>query len=258
MAETNGRAIDERWPTARAVAHKLGCSRQQVYKLEKRGKLKGRDVREGGVKIRRFDPEQVAALSEDDELERLLDVDLLGPEDEDEVDDTPSNGMRLAAKVVGESRQVAVDARRGQHEAYELVAKPAREFTETLLKALEQREKRIAELEAKLNQFHDEQRAARMEEREAGFFQSRLEREDARKDAFFKMFVDNMPAVLDQLKKSVAGGGGPFVEWIRSLPPEQQKKLVMAVQTVIADDDPPPATSSAEKGTTDEPPTPEP
>jgi len=54
----------ELWPTARAVSQALGCSRQQVYKLEKRGKLKARDVRSGGVKLRRFDPEQVRRFSE--------------------------------------------------------------------------------------------------------------------------------------------------------------------------------------------------
>jgi hypothetical protein len=54
----------EQWPTARAVAQALGCSRQHVYKLEKNGKLKARDVQRGGVTLRRFDPEQVRRFSE--------------------------------------------------------------------------------------------------------------------------------------------------------------------------------------------------
>ena len=250
MAETNGKAIDERWPTARAVAQKLGCTRQYIYKLEKKGRLKGTDVRENGVKIRRFDPEQVSALAESDELDKLLEEE---PEDDGGDDDLGSaSGMRLAARVVTESRQVATDARRGQHEAYELIAKPTRELCETLMRALDAREKRIAELEEKLNKFHDEQREARMEEREAGFFQNQLERGEARKDAMFKVFTDNLPVLLEQLKQSAKGAGGPFVEWIRSLPPEQQKKLVMAVQTVIADDDEPAGESSSEKASQDD------
>lgn len=54
----------ESWPTASTVAKALGCSRQHVYKLEKRGELEGRDVRTGGVKIRRFNPEHVRRFSE--------------------------------------------------------------------------------------------------------------------------------------------------------------------------------------------------
>lgn len=261
MAETtNGRAIDERWLTARAVAHKLGVTRQYIYKLEKKGRLKGHDVRENGVKIRRFDPEQVSELAESSDLDRLLEEADAAGEDEDE-ELGSSSAMRLAAKVVTESRQVATDARRGQHEAYELIAKPTREFCEVLMRALEQREKRIAELEEKLNKFHDEQREARLEEREAGFFQSQMERGEARKDAFYKVFTDNLPVLLEQLKQSAKGGAGPFVDWIRSLPPDQQKRLVMAVQAVIAEEEPPAATateppaaeSSPEKASDDRP-----
>jgi hypothetical protein len=248
VVETNGRTIDEHWPTARAVAIKLGCSRQQVYKLEKRGKLKGHDVREkNGVKIRRFDPAEVRELSQADELEQLLDVELVGHEDEDEDDAAPPNAMRLAAKVVGESRQVAVDARRGQHEAYELIAKPAREFSETLLRALEQREKRIAELEEKLNKFYDEQREARLEEREATLLQDQMQRDAARKDALFKVFTDNLPMVLEQLKNSMGAASGPFAEWMKKRSPAQQAKMIMAIEAVVGDDEPP-AASSAEKG----------
>lgn len=249
--EANGKpaAADSSWPTARAVAATLGCSRQQVYKLEKQGKLRGRDTRENGVKLRRFDPESVIALSEDSELEQLLGADSSGPDEADDEDGgLPPNAMRLAARVLAESRQVAVDARRGQQEAFELVVKPATAFNDSLLRALEQREKRIAELEAKLNAFYDQQREARLEEREAEFLQQRMQQADARKDQFFKLFTDNVPLVLEQLKNSASGG--PFVEWIRKLPPEQQKKLVMAVQTVIADDEPPAATPP-EKGPED-------
>lgn len=52
------------WPTARAVAHMLGCSRQHVYRLQNRGDLTARDVREDGVLIRRFDPARVRKFAE--------------------------------------------------------------------------------------------------------------------------------------------------------------------------------------------------
>jgi len=248
IEHANGKAVEsDDWPTARVVAARLGCSRQQVYKLEKRGKLRGKDVRENGVKLRRYDPESVSNLAEDSELEALLGVDA-GDEGDEGDDLIAPNGMRLAAKVVSESRQVAVDARRGQQEAFELVTKPAQAFTETLLKALEQRESRIAQLEEKLNKYYDEQREARLEEREAQLFASQMERADQRKDQFFKLFTDNVPLVLEQIKKSAAASAGPFVEWIRELPPQQQKRLVMAVQAVIAEDEPP-AASPPEKGT---------
>jgi hypothetical protein len=58
----------EQWPTAREVAQALGCSRQQVYKLADRGALEGRDVREHGVKLRRFEPESVRKLAADEAL----------------------------------------------------------------------------------------------------------------------------------------------------------------------------------------------
>jgi hypothetical protein len=240
---TNGKATtidDERWPTASAVAIKLGCSRQQVYKLEMRGKL-----RADAGKPKRFDPDSVRALLADsDALAQLLEVDLPG-DDEDDDDTRPSNAMRLAAKVVQEARQVATDARRGQHEAYDLVAIPAREYTKLLMSALEQREKRIAELEEKLNRFYDEQRDSRAETQEAEFMRSRLEKTDARKDQFFKMFTDNLPVVLEQLKTSMSGGAGPFAEWMRKRSPAQQAKMILAIEAVIGEDQPPAAAGSS-------------
>jgi hypothetical protein len=234
MIQTNGKATElEKWPTARAVAAKLGCSRQQVYKLEKRGKLSGRE----SGKIRRFDPATVAALAEDDdELEMLLAGESVAAEDEDEDEGPPPRAMQLAAKVVTESRQMAADARRGQQEAYDLLAAPTREYTKLLMQALEAREKRIAELEERLNKFHDEQRDARRDDREAAFFQSRLEREDDRKDQMWKLFLDNLPLVLQQLKASM-GGSGPFVEWMKKRTPAEQQKLVMAIETVVGFDE---------------------
>lgn len=118
------------------------------------------------------------------------------------------------------------------------------------MRALEQREKRIAELEEKLNKFYDEQREARLEEREAAFMHSRQERTDQRKDQFFKMFTDNLPAVLEQLKTSLAGGAGPFAEWMKQRSPAQQAKMIMAIEAVIGDDEPA-AASSSEKGSDD-------
>lgn len=234
-----------KWPTASAVAARLGCSRQQVYKLEKRGKLRGQDVRSpNGATFRRYDPEMAEQLAQADELETLL-VELPEGDDDDEAGGQPPNAMKLASKVVADARQMALDARRGQHEAYDLVATPAREYTKLLMAALEQREKRIAELEEKLNKFYDEQRDARAEAQEAEFLRSRLARADERKDQFFKMFSDNVPIVLDQLKASVAAGAGPFVEWMKKRSPEQQKKMIMAIEAVIGED--PPGESSAEK-----------
>jgi hypothetical protein len=61
-------APPEKWPTALEVAHALGCSRQHVYRLETRGKLESRDVREHGVMLRRFNPEHVRELSENEAL----------------------------------------------------------------------------------------------------------------------------------------------------------------------------------------------
>jgi len=243
----NGKAIEEQWPTARVVAKKLGCTAHQVYKLERGGLLHGRDVRVNGVKLRRFDPADVRTLADADALEQILDVELTEPDDDEAGDNAPPpNAMRLAANVVTESRQLALDARKGQHEAYELIAKPAREFTETIMKALDQREKRIAELEAKLSQFYDEQREARLEDRELAMMQSRLDRDDLRKDQMFKTFFDHLPLVLDQLKTSLSGGGGPFAEWLKGVPPEKQKKLILAIEAVTADDDEQPSASSAE------------
>lgn len=244
---TNGKAIEEHWPTARVVAKKLGCTAHQVYKLEKSGMLHGRDVRVNGVKLRRFDPADVRTLADADELEQILDVELTEPDPDEEGEDTaPPNAMRLAAKVVADSRQLALDARKGQQEAFDLVTKPAREFTETIMRSLEAREKRIAELEAKLSQFYDEQREARLEDREVAMLQSRLERGDARKDQMLKTFMDHLPIVLDQLKNSLSGGGGVFTEWLSKVPPEKQKKLILAIEAVTADDDEQPGPSSAE------------
>lgn len=239
MIQTNGKATTdvEKWPTARVVAAKLGCSRQQVYKLEKRGKLSARESQANGVKVRRFDPATVAELADADELEQLLDPEL--GHDEDEDDGAPPNAMRLAAKVVAESRQVATDARKGQQEAFELVARPAQEFTKLLMTALEQREARIAELEKKLNLFYDEQRESRRDDREAAFMQARLQREDDRKDQFFRVFVDSLPMVLEQLKASMGGAGsGPFVDWMKKRTPAEQKKLVTAIEAVVGFDEP--------------------
>jgi hypothetical protein len=244
-ATTNGRTIDERWLTARAVAHKLGCTRLEVYKLEKRGKLLGHDVKEHGAKLRRFDPASVRALAEAaEEIEQILD-DESEADDDDETVANP-NSMALAAKVVAESRQLALDARKGQQEAFALVTKPSREFTEVLLKALDQRETRIAELETKLSKYYDEQREARADDRETAMMQSRLEREDARKDQMFKTFTDNLPLFLDQVKASISGAaGGPFSEWIRKLSPEKQAKLIMAIESVTGDDEEPPSAEKA-------------
>ena len=225
----NGKAIDsEEWPTATEAAAILGCSRQQVYKLEKDGRLHAKDARENGVKIRRFDPESVRACAESSELQSLL-----GARGALDDDDAPS-GMRLAAAVVSESRQTALAATRAQQELVALIVKPSREINELLLSALKQREERIRELEGQLNAQNDEQRAARAEEREAALFANQLERADLRKDAFFKMFVENVPMVVKQFK---ASGGGPFVDWIRNLPQEKQQRLVDVVQSAINDED---------------------
>lgn len=252
---TNGTRVSaaeqQRWPTASSVAARLGCARTQVYKLEKRGKLRGAEVRmPNGKKLRRFDPEAVETLASGDELEELLDDDSddddAGAEDVAGAKSSPA--LKLAAKVVADSRTLALDARRGQQEAFDLVSVPTREFTKLLLGAIEQREKRIAELEEKLNKFHDEQRAARAEEREVQFEMNRVERQDQRKDQFFKMFTDNLPVLLEQLKTAVSAGAGPFAEWMKKRSPAQQAKMIMAIEAVIGDDEPPAATSSAEKG----------
>jgi hypothetical protein len=244
----------QRWPTASLVAARLGCARTQVYKLEKRGKLRGAEVRmPNGKKLRRFDPQSVEELAAGDELEELLDDD--GDDDDagDDVNGSKSHpALKLAAKVVADSRTVALDARRGQQEAFELVSVPTREFTKLLLGAIEQREKRIAELEEKLNKFHDEQRAARAEEREVQFEMNRVERQDQRKDQFFKMFTDNLPVLLEQLKSAVSAGAGPFAEWMKKRSPAQQAKMIRAIEAVIGEDEPSAATSSAEKGGSDD------
>lgn len=243
---TNGKAVDERWPTAGTVAAKLGCSRQQVYRLEKRGKLRARDVRENGVKRRRFDPSTVRDLAEaQDELEALLES------EEPDDDDDPAQPLdsRLANRAIAELQKTAVDARRGQQEAFDLVVKPVREFSETMMRALEQAQKRNAELEQMLSKMHDEQREARLEEREQKMIQDRVARSDARKDEFFKLFTDNVPIVLTQLKESMQAGGGPFAKWMKEVPPEKQKKLIVAIEAVLGDEDEPTSASAPEKDT---------
>jgi hypothetical protein len=250
----NGKPTGEsEWPTATAVAAKIGCSRQQVYRLEKRGKLRGRDVRENGVKVRRFDPESVRALAEDQELEAILGADEAAETDEgDDAGGLTAGGMRLAARVVSESRQVALDARRGQQEAFELVTKPTQAIVELLLRTLQQREARIAELEKQLTQQFDEQRQARAEERELLLEQQRLERAELRKEQFFKMFVEYAPAVLEQMKRSAPNG--PFVEMLQAMNPDEQKRLVLMVKSVITDDDQPASPSPPQEPASASPP----
>lgn len=58
----------EQWPTATEAAQALGCSRQHVYRLASRGELEWRDVREHGVKLRRFEPKSVRKLAADEAL----------------------------------------------------------------------------------------------------------------------------------------------------------------------------------------------
>lgn len=247
MNETNGKPTEfEKWPTARAVAVQLGCSRQQVYKLAERGKLLGRDVREkGGGKVKRFDPSSVAELANaDNDLDLLLASEAMTDEDDEDDDGPPPNVMVLAGKVVSEARQQAADARKGQHEAYDLIARPTQELVKLLQSMLTEARERIRELETTLNAIFDANRERRREDLEAEFLQSRLKREDDRKDAFFQMFINNLPLVLDQLKAS-SMGSGPFVPWLKKLSPEKQTKLITAIEAVTADDEVPETETSA-------------
>lgn len=257
---TNGKATAEqveKWPTARKVAATLGVSRQQVYRLERRGKLAARESRENGAKVRRYDPSTVAELEQaETELERLLAEmaeDSAG--DEEEAAAAPAlptaNGMLLAARALAESRQVATDARKGMHEAYDLIAKPTQEIVKLLMATVTQQNTRIADLEGQLNRIHDEQRDQRREDRESAFVQQRMQRDDDRKDAFFRMFVDHLPVVLEQMRPG--GAKSQLFEYLKKCSPEKQARIIMAMETVIGDDPSPPATEvetpeTAQKG----------
>ena len=228
---TNGKAVADKWPTASGVAARLGCLRQQVYRLEKRGKLSAHETR-GGAK--RYDPAKVAELEEaDDELERLLASEVM-TDDEDDEEGPPPNVMRLAGGVVKESRLMALEARKGLHEAYDLIATPTRELVKLQAQMLTDARARISELETRLNQFHDEQRDARRDDREAAFVQQRMQREDDRKDAFFRMFVDNLPVVIEQMRPG--GANSKLLEYLKNCSPEKQSRIIMTLETVMGDD----------------------
>lgn len=249
---SNGSRLPEgwhSWPTARVVAKRLRCSRQQVYKLQRDGELRGVDGFTDGKRIRRFDPEQVRALEP-------LDADELD-DDDDELeleDDRPDLAvMKLAAKMVAEARQMSADARKAVHDAYSTTNTPARELLKLAVEALGEREKRIGELEKTVSSMHDEQRDARREDREFSLFQRQVEREDERKAQFWKVASEHGPVVLGQVLDSIKNAGGPLAEWAKHQSPEKQKKLIMAIEAVIGDDEPPGGSPESEHANTTHP-----
>ena len=223
----------ESWLTAGEVSRRLRCARTHVYRLEQRGELRCFDGVSHGKRVRRFDPASVSALAPtDDELDDELADELEG-----------SNGAdttKLVARMLTEARSLTTDARKGQHEAYQLIAVPSRELHGITLGALKQQAERIRELEQQLNKMYDEQRDARRDDREFTLLERQLGEGEARKDKFFQMLVQVAPEVLGQLvstMKAGAGAAGPLAEWMKAKTPEQQRKLIQAIEVVMAIDE---------------------
>jgi hypothetical protein len=215
------------WPTAGKVAKRLGVARAHVYRLEKRGDLRGVEGVWMGRNVMRFDPATVEALEP-----RGLDV---AEEDEGADDETASDAaIRLLTRSLSEMKQIAIDARKGQHDAYTLVAKPSQELHTLTSDALKQAYERIRELEDRLNKMHDEQRDSRREDREFALFEKQVADGDARKDQFMQLFFENAPVVFGQLLETMKGAKGPLADWLRAKSPEQQKKYIAALETFVS------------------------
>lgn len=238
------------WPTAREVAKRIRCSRQQVYKLERDGELRGVNGVSNGKKIRRFDPDQVAKLEP-------LDADELDDEDDAELEDLVADErvdvavLKLAAKMVSEARTMSADSRSAVAKAYESVNEPARMLLKLAVDALGARETRIAELEKTVSLMHDEQRDARRDDREFALYEKQADRDEQRKDQLFQVAAQHAPVVLGQVLETLKKAGGPLAEWMRTAPPEKQAKVIAAIESVITEEPEPDvgsSSSSPEKG----------
>lgn len=227
------------WLTAGEVAHRLLCTRQQVYRLERDGELRAMVGNWRGKIVRKFDPVQVAKIAPR-ELTASVDDELA--DEFDEVD--PS---RLLAQFLKESRQIATDFRRGQHEAYQLVAAPSRELHNLTLEALKTANARIKELEGQLNAAFDERRDERREDREFALFERTQREQSDRQQQFFQMFVAKAPVIFSQLLEGLRGAKGPLAEWMQAQSPDQQKQLITAIQAVMS-------VEAEAKGESNEPP----
>lgn len=234
----------ENWPTAIEVSKRLGIARAHVYRMHKAGELRGVEGSKlGGKKTLRFDPESVEALAPASEQSELAALAELGADDDEsgEGGAKPPDLYRLLARVLSESRQISIDARKGQHEAYTraheafgLMAKPTQEITSLMGEALKQAYSRIHELEERLNSMHDEQRDARREDREFALFEKTVTDGEVRKEQFAKLFLENAPVLFGQLAETMRSRGGPVAEWFSSKTPEQQKKVIAAIETFLS------------------------
>ncbi|HET9930198.1 MAG TPA: helix-turn-helix domain-containing protein [Polyangiaceae bacterium] len=245
------------WLTAVQVARRLRCHRQHVYRLALNGDLTFYDGMFRGRLQRRFEPgsveayaqsrpqnEQSASSSSDDDS----DSGIPGAEYFEESDLEREGGgardgalvelSRLMARGLTDLREVATDARKGQHEAYSLIAVPSREMFKLALDQLRAAYKRIRELEERLNRLHDEQRDARRDDREFSLVEKQLNASAEQKDQFFKMLLSNVPTVFAQLKDTIERRTtGPLARWTASLSPEKQTRLVGAIEAVMSVED---------------------
>lgn len=238
------------WPNAAATARRLGCARAHVYRLEGRGQLRSVEVTERGRRVRKYDPITIEAVKERqslpvDELE-AGELDAAGDDDGSDGggSDDESSAMvrtggggdvyRLLARLLSEAREITKDARKGQHDAYQLIATPSRELHVLMSEALKQAYERIRELEKVVSAMHDEQRDSRREDREFALFEKQVSDGEARKEQFMKLFLENAPVVFGQVLETVKGPGGPLAEWLRAKSPDQQKKYITALETFVS------------------------
>lgn len=221
----------ESWLTASEVSRRLRCARTHVYRLAARGDLVSFDGYSHGKKEKRFQPASVAALTPtDEEVEDEL------AEEIESVGNVDTS--KLVARLLTEARTLATESRKGQHEAYQLVAGPSRELHTITLNALKAQAERIRELEAQLNKMHDEQRDERREDREFALIEKNMGDSEARKERFFQMFATAAPELLGQVVASLKGGdSGPLAAWFKSRNPAEQLKLISAIEAVMTVED---------------------
>lgn len=218
----------EEWPAAAEAARRAKVSRQHIYRLIESGELEAVEGTQSGRKVLRINP---------DSIERFL---VEGGEPQEAAEMASSGEFAVAVRLVSEARQIASEARKGQHDAYQLIAQPSRELIKLLLEANAQKDARIRELEGQLNAMHDAQRDARKEDREWLIAERAQAAEDSRKEQVIDALKTHWPTIVEQLSETLKAkrgmSSGPLMQLLQQLDSEQQKKLAFALQAIIKED----------------------
>jgi hypothetical protein len=187
VSEPTPEALNEYWDR-QEVASFLGVAPMSVRRLEKDGKLTGhvKPGTRGGKVV--YDPEQVTALK--------------GSPTVDVQQDEEVKGNDLVRAAVDLSRQNA------EHAAFllQLVQEPAGELLKMFMEENQQLRARIRELEVDRTEQFKLMEQMRSQQHERELEQMQWYANNERKDAMFKLVVDQAPRLTQQI---VASGQAP-------------------------------------------------